>query len=84
MSPTAVSAVLIKEKDKIQRPMYYVSKVLLGVKSRYLKISKLAYALIITARKLCHYFQVHPIVVLMVQPFKHILQRMVFSSGLLD
>ncbi|XP_057503539.1 uncharacterized protein LOC130787093 [Actinidia eriantha] len=38
-------------------------------------IEKLAYALIIAARKLCHYFQAHPIAVLTDQPLKQILQR---------
>ena len=41
-----------------------VSKVLMGVKTRYLKIDKLAYALLIATGKLCHYFQAYPIVVL--------------------
>ena len=27
VSPTAVSAVLIQEEDKVQKPVYYVSKV---------------------------------------------------------
>ena len=52
----AVSAVLIREKDRIQKLVYYVSKVLMGAKTRYLKIEKLAYALLIAAKKLCHYF----------------------------
>ncbi|GFS41439.1 hypothetical protein Acr_00g0074330 [Actinidia rufa] len=40
--PTAVSVVLMKEEDKVQKPMYYVSKVLMGAKTRYLKIEKIA------------------------------------------
>ena len=42
--PTVVSAVLIQEEDKVQKPVYYVRKVLMGVETRYLKIEKLAYA----------------------------------------
>ena len=68
--PTAISAMLVKEEDKVQRPVYYVSKVLLGAETRYLKIEKLVYALIIAARKLCHYFQSHPIVVFTNQTLK--------------
>ena len=30
MSPTVVSIVLVKEEDKVQRPIYYVSKVIVG------------------------------------------------------
>ena len=70
VSPTAVSAVLVKEEDKVQKPMYYISKVLIEAETRYLKIKKLDYALMITARKLHHYFQAHPIVVFTDQPLK--------------
>ena len=63
MSPIAVSAVLIKEEYKVQRPVYYVSKVLLRVETRYLKIEKLTYTLIIAARKLRYYFLAHHIAV---------------------
>ena len=41
VSPTAVSAVLIKEECKVQMPIYYVSKVLLEAETKYLKIEKL-------------------------------------------
>ena len=74
ISPTAVSAVLIREENRVQKSVYYVSKVLMGAENRYVKIEKLAYALLIIARKLCHYFQAHPITVLTDQPLKQILQ----------
>ena len=70
VSPIAVSVILIQEEDKVQKLVYYVSKVLIGAETRYLKIEKLAYALLIGTRKLCHYFQAHPIDVLMDQPLK--------------
>ena len=62
--PIAVSVVLIKEEDKVQKTLYYVSKVFIGIETKYLKIEKLTHALLIAARKLRHYFQAHPIVVL--------------------
>ena len=74
MSLAAVSAMLIKEEDKVQRLVYYVSKVLLRAENRYLRIKKLAYALIIATSKLHRYFQEHPIIEFMDQPFKQILQ----------
>ena len=55
---------------KVQKPMYYASNVLIGVKTKYLKID----VLMIAARKLRHYFQAHPISVLTNQPLKQILQ----------
>ena len=62
--PTAISAMFILEKDTFQKPVYFVSKVFIGAETRYLKIEKLAYALLITIRKLLHYFQARPIAVL--------------------
>ena len=64
---------LIRGEDKIQKPVYYVSKVLMGAETRYLKIEKLAYAILIVTRKLRHYFRAHPIIVLIDQPLKQIL-----------
>ncbi|GFZ07006.1 hypothetical protein Acr_18g0011760 [Actinidia rufa] len=81
--PTAVSAVLIREEDQVQKPVYYVSKVLMGAETRYPRIEKLAYTLMTAARKLRHYFQAHPIIVLTDQPLKQILQRPDTSGRLL-
>jgi hypothetical protein len=47
--------------SKVQYPVYFVSEVLSDSKTRYLHIMKLAYALLITAHKLSHYFQAHQI-----------------------
>jgi hypothetical protein len=46
---------------KIQYPVYFVSEVLSDSKTQYFHIMKLAYALLITSRKLSHYFQAHQI-----------------------
>ena len=70
VSPTIVSAMLIREEDKVQKLVYYVSKVLMGAETRYLKIEKLTYALLIAAKKHRHYFQAHHIVILTNQPLK--------------
>jgi hypothetical protein len=46
---------------KIQYPVYFISEVLSDSKTQYFHIMKLAYALLITSRKLSHYFHVHQI-----------------------
>jgi hypothetical protein len=56
-----VSTVIIVEREKVQHPVYYVSKTLHNAKARYPQIQKLLYAVIMTLRKLCHYFQAHKI-----------------------
>ena len=65
VSPHAVSSALIREKGKVQKPVYYTSRTLRGVEGRYPLIEKLAFALITASRKLRHYFQVHVINVMM-------------------
>jgi hypothetical protein len=41
--------------------VYYISEVLHEVKTRYLEVHKLLYAVLIASRKLRHYFQTHKI-----------------------
>lgn len=40
VSDSTVSSVLIKEKDKVQKPIYYVSHALLDTETRYPYIEK--------------------------------------------
>ena len=58
-TPVAVSAVLVKERNRVQHPVYYVSESLQGARVRYTELEKLAYALVMASRKLRHYFQAH-------------------------
>ncbi|XXG78142.1 hypothetical protein AAC387_Pa08g2147 [Persea americana] len=56
VSDHAVSSVLIREDNGQQRPIYYTSKTMLDAETRYLKLKKLALALVSASRKLSHYF----------------------------
>ena len=70
VSPTAISATLIREEEKVQKPVYYASRALRGAKERYPPMEKLAFALVMAARKLKPYFQAHTVVVLTDRPLR--------------
>lgn len=82
-SDKAVSAVLIQEDDGVQKPMYYVSKMLQGAEVRYTMLEKIVLALVNAARRLRQYFQAHPVVVLTNQPIKHVLLKPEASGRLM-
>jgi hypothetical protein len=58
----------------IQRPVYFISEVLSETKIRYPQIQKLLYAVILTRRKLRHYFESHPVTVVSSFPLGEIIQ----------
>ena len=75
MSATAVSVALIREEDKKQLLVYYVSQAFQGVEFGYLKIKKIAFALIMASCKLRQYFQASPILVMMDQPIRKFMNK---------
>ncbi|XP_058076379.1 uncharacterized protein LOC131224960 [Magnolia sinica] len=75
VSTSAVSSALIREVGGEQHPIYYVSKAMVPVETRYPALEKLALSLIISARRLRPYFQAHFVVVLTNSPLKLVLQR---------
>lgn len=83
ISEQAVSAVLVKEEKKVQKPIYYVSKVLHGAELNYSTTEKFALALITASRKLRPYFQAHKIEVLTDQPLRNILHSPKASGRLI-
>ncbi|XP_022004330.1 uncharacterized protein LOC110901874 [Helianthus annuus] len=60
----AVGAVLMVERENIQTPIYYISKMLTGPETRYSMIEKLVLALVHASRRLRRYFSGHVITVL--------------------
>ena len=47
-----VSAALVREENKIQLPIYFVSKLVLDAETRYTMIENVVYAVVVEARKL--------------------------------
>ncbi|KAM1105265.1 hypothetical protein ACFX19_013758 [Malus domestica] len=64
VSASTVSSVLIRKDGNVELLVYYASKALQDAETRYSNIVKLALALVMSAQKLCPYFQAHSIIVL--------------------
>ena len=71
----AVSLVLIRVDDRVQRPVYYVSKSLHEAEVHYLPWEKAILTVVHATRKLPHYFQAHIVVVLTQLPFRPLLRK---------
>ena len=77
----AVSVAIVVERKEagkeypVQRPVYYISEVLIESKQRYPHWQKLVYGVFMASRKLKQYFQGHPITVVSSAPLGDIIQN---------
>ena len=73
VAPHAVSLVLIRMDNGVQRLVYYVSKSLHEAEIRYLSLEKAILVVVQATRKLLHYFQAHTVIILTQLPLRSIL-----------
>ena len=60
----AMNLILIWVNDRVQKPVYYMSKSLHEANVHYLPLEKAILTVVHVTRKLPHYFQAHTIVIL--------------------
>jgi hypothetical protein len=86
-SNSAVSDVLVKEKEEEEKfkqiPMYFASEALSGSKIFYSELEKIAYAVVMAARKLRHYFEGHRIRVITNQPLNDLFANKAASTRII-
>ena len=80
VAPHAVSLVLIWDDNRVQRPVYYVSKSLHEAEVRYLPLEKAILAIVHATRKLHHYFQAHTVIILTQFPLRVVLRSADYTA----
>jgi len=68
-----ISSVLVQEQDQMQKPIYFLSKVLQGPKVRYQALEKATLTVVFSSRRLRHYFQSLTVVVMTDLPIQKVL-----------
>ena len=66
---------LVQEQDKVQKPIFFVSKALQGPELRYQSLEKAALAVVFSAQRLRHYFHSFTVVVMTNLPIQKVLQK---------
>nr|KYP64237.1 Retrovirus-related Pol polyprotein from transposon 412 family [Cajanus cajan] len=83
IAENAISAVIVQEHQKVQTPIYFISRVLQDTEKRYQMIEKLALALVTVAWRLRPYFQSHQVVVKTDYLIKQILRKLELAGRMI-
>ena len=70
-----VSADFIREENRIQRQVYYISHAFQGAEAQYPQIEKITFIVIVGSKKICPYFQANMIIVMTNQPIKKAMNK---------
>ena len=76
VSLAAVSVTLVREEDRVQKPIYFMSQALKGAEERYPPMEKLAFTLVTAAHKRKPYFQVHTVIALTDKPLRRVMSSL--------
>ncbi|XP_074556255.1 uncharacterized protein LOC141812107 [Curcuma longa] len=80
---SAVSLVLVKNEGQSQHPIYFYSHLLKDAETRYISLEKLAWILVLSARRLRPHFLSHPITVLTNNNLRRVLTQSEASKRLI-
>ncbi|XP_028121466.1 uncharacterized protein LOC114318723 [Camellia sinensis] len=75
-APKSIGALLVQDVDRVERPVYYISRKIRGPEVRYTPIERHCLALVFTTQKLRHYFLAHQIqIVTRSDPIRYLLSK---------
>ena len=83
VSDFSTSAVLVRDKNRVQHQVYYCSRALRGAEERYPRMEKLILALVTATRKFHPYFQAHTTEVPTEYPMKQVSHKPETSGRLM-
>lgn len=70
-----MSLVLVRDGDSTSKPVYYMSKMMLPAKRKYLLLEEFSVGFDNVSSEVAHYFQAHSIQLLTDQPSKQVMRK---------